>query len=208
MTRVVAIISAIGLAVVMGAWLINLWAGSEPEKNQTPVFGKVPAFELTDQSGNRITRADLEGTVWVAAFLFTRCQGQCPLLIQQLKKLQSWERTREDVRLVSFSVDPDHDTPEILQEYATSIGADTSRWSFVTGDKEVIYELAREGFLLGVEPAPDPDGKDRLEPVLHSPRMALVDSQARVRGYYLGLDDAEMERMARDLKQLLSEPGI
>src|SRR6185369_16501073 len=110
-----------------------------------PVLGTVPAFSLTERGGAPLTQNDLRGKVWVADFIFTRCPDVCPLLTSRMRDLQkTLDEARADVTLVSFTVDPGHDTPQVLQAYATAHGAGPG-WSFATGDRNVVSGLLRDG---------------------------------------------------------------
>ena len=195
-----------GLILGLVLLAVRTWWIAPPPESMPPVWAGVPDFQLTDQSGKRIRRSDLEGKVWIAAFLFTRCRAQCPVMIENLERLQQWMGNDERIRIVSFSVDPEHDTPEVLSDFAVRIGADTTRWSFVTGDRDSIFTLARDGFLLGVEAAGDAAGGDGANPVLHSNRLVLVDSDLKIRGTYVGLDADEISRLKIDADRLLA-PG-
>lgn len=113
-------------------------------------FGIVPEFTLRERSGTLVTKADLLGKVWVADFIFTRCADECPLVSQRMARLQAAFATQAAFRLVSITVDPEHDTPEVLSRYAANFGAEAQRWLFLTGDKTAIYRLVRAGFRLGV----------------------------------------------------------
>lgn len=114
-------------------------------------FGSVPEFTLLERSGQTVTAGTLRGKVWVANFIYTRCLLECPLMSNTMAQLQGLVADAVDVRLVSITVDPEYDTPEVLRRYAQSFAAHPQRWLFLTGDKEVIYRLAQEGFHLGVE---------------------------------------------------------
>lgn len=169
-----------------------------------PVLGRVPFFSLTEQSGLRFDGAELRGKVWVADFIFTQCTAICPLLSAQMAQLQrdlSGREGWEDVRLVSFSVDPENDTPQVLQTYATKMGADPLHWRFLTGERETIWRLTRDGFKLPVEAQPE-----NVEmPILHSAKVVLVDRVGRIRGYYDGLDAADREKLRAELALVLAE---
>lgn len=190
------------------------------------VYGRVPDFALIERSGKRITLADLKGKIWIADFFYTECTDTCSLQSAHMARLQADLSGEADVRLVSISVDPEHDTPEVLSEYAASLGADPERWLFLTGPREAIYRLAIDGFRLGVvdqgekarlgnqhnrvwlgpaqawaHPVPNPARK----PIIHSSRFVLVDRQARIRGYYHGTDWASLERLRESVRTLLRE---
>jgi len=143
-----------------------------------------------------VTRQELAGKVWVADFIFTHCAGVCPAMSSNMRKLQ--ERLFEDVRLVSFSVDPYNDTPEVLTEYANRYGADRDRWLFLTGDPEGIQKLSVGGFKLALDPA---SGTEK-EPITHSSRMVLVDRNANIRGYYGTEEPKDLERLIKDANNL------
>jgi protein SCO1 len=142
-------------------------------------------FQLLERSGRTVTQADLADRVWIASFIFTRCPLSCPRISSVMKGLQE-KLAGSQVLLVSLSVDPDHDTPPVLADYAKRFGADPDRWWFLTGDRSSIYELIRGKFKLSVmeNPGTDPEGKS--ESILHSDRLALVD-----RGRVVGLFDSK-----------------
>ncbi len=126
----------------------------EASSARLPIYGAVPDFALTDQTGHPVRRADLEGKTWVASFIFTSCPDECPLMTGEMAQLQSDLAQVPDFRLVSISVDPERDDPTVLSEYADRFHADPKRWLFLTGDRRAIYRLVRDGFRLGiVDPA-------------------------------------------------------
>lgn len=162
-----------------------------------PTYGAVPDFSLTERSNRTVTRQDLDGKVWIADFIFTRCGGTCPIMTGAMRKLQ--DQLPAEIQLVSFSVDPSHDSPEVLSEYANRNNADATRWWFLTGDRDAMYRISKEGFKLAVD---DTMGT-ALEPITHSTRFALVDRDGRIRGYY-GMEDADaMIRIVADAGKLL-----
>jgi cytochrome oxidase Cu insertion factor (SCO1/SenC/PrrC family) len=134
--------------------------GGDRPLDQLGNFGVVPEFTLTERSERRVTRNDLLGRVWVVHFFYASCLDTCPLQSAEMANLQRDLADAPDVRLVSISVDPDHDTPEILRAYAQRFGADPERWLFLTGDKAAIVRLAQDGFHLSVvEPGAAPPQK-------------------------------------------------
>ncbi|MEW5874219.1 MAG: SCO family protein [Candidatus Zixiibacteriota bacterium] len=151
-------------------------------------YGAVGDFTLTERSGESMSLSDLRGSIWVADFIFTHCAGPCPLMSLRMSYIQDSVGVDSQVRLVSFSVDPDRDTPERLREYADQYGA-RERWLFFTGPIETIKRLAVEGFQLS---RPD-------EPVLHSTMFALVDQNGHVRAYYHSDDDELIPNLMRDI---------
>jgi len=170
------------------------------------LYGQVPDFSLTERSGRRIELADLKGKVWIADFIYTNCPDTCPLQSAQMAELQKDLSGEKEVQLVSISVDPARDTPEALSEYAQRFGADPERWFFLTGEKEVIYRLAWEGFHLAAIEIP-PEARDHTGAShMHSARFMLMDRQGQIRGYYDSNRDPEaLQRLLRDVKALLQE---
>lgn len=163
-----------------------------------PVIGTVPAFALTDHMGGAVSAADLTGHVWIAAFIFTRCPDVCPALTSRMATLQQELNARGDepVRLVSFSVDPTHDTPAVLQTFAGRFHAGPE-WTFVTGDRGAIARLLRDGFRVAFADDGPPDA-----PITHSDRLVLVDRDLHIRGYYRGGDATDIARLLGDAHAL------
>lgn len=186
-------------------------------------YGTVPAFAFTERSGRRVTRDDLRGFVWVADFIYTECTESCPAQSLQFKRLQQEFAGAADLRLVSITVDPRHDTPEVLQRYAERYGAG-DRWWFLTGDKHQIYCLAQQGFHLAAtdpaEPSPPACGRAwRFGPatawashgsqglVMHSARLVLVDRAGHIRAYHLATDAQSLATLTGNVRTLLAERG-
>ena len=168
-----------------------------------PDLGTVPDFQLTERSGNTFSRTDLAGSVWVADFIFTRCPGLCPLLSTRMAALQQQllNLAGRPVRLVSFSVDPEWDTPERLRAYADRYHANPDQWVFLTGPTQTMLQLITQGFHLGVEPAP----AGSQQPIIHSDRLVLVDPSFRIRGYYRGSEQEDFHKLQQDIGVLLHE---
>jgi protein SCO1/2 len=161
-----------------------------------PVLAQLPDFSLVERSGQQLGLVDLRGKVWIADFIFTRCPGPCPRMSSRMAVLQSNLRD-EGLRLVSISVDPEFDSPEVLGKYASQYQAEEGRWFFLTGDKTAIHHLAKSGFLVG--------GVDDV--TLHTTRFVLVDRQGRVRGYYSSSDEGDLRKLRNDSSALLRETG-
>jgi protein SCO1/2/putative membrane protein len=163
-------------------------------------LGEIDDFTLTDQNGHTVTRDDLLGKIWVASFIFTRCPGECVAITKNLGDLQRRLGRQDDVTLVSFTVDPDHDTPEVLKAYARQKGADPDRWLFLTGKRQPLYRLITDSFHQGI----DRQEKDSQEPtVTHSSRLVVVDHEGRFRGYIDGTKPEEFPRLCRKLQWLV-----
>lgn len=167
-----------------------------------PVISALPEFVLTERSGTLVTRDELAGSPWVADFIFTRCKVYCPRLTARMKELAERLPESAGVKLVSFTVDPDHDTPEVLSAYAERHGlSHRHEWLFLTGPRETIWSLIRHGFLLPVEEAPgNPD-----MPILHSNRFVLVDGEGRTRGAYDAFEADALDRLLADLEAMRVE---
>jgi protein SCO1 len=160
-----------------------------------PMYGQIPAFELTSETGQPFHREALDGKVWVADFIFTTCTGPCPRLSSLMHNLQQSVISMPDVRLVSFSVDPERDTPTALAQYAVRYHAQPERWKFLTGPRDSLDRLTRNDFKLG-----NVDGK-----LIHSTRFVLLDRQSRIRGYYGTSEDDPVNQLVRDIKRVLAE---
>ncbi|MEA2626579.1 MAG: hypothetical protein QOD06_2624 [Candidatus Binatota bacterium] len=194
--------SILGAALVLPIAVVLHGAVRRPGGATLEEYGVVPEFSLVERSGRPVRMADLRGTPWVASFLFTRCSGSCPTLSRELGRLE--RRLGSRARLVSFTVDPTHDTPEILRRYAEQVGAPSSRWLFLTGDRAALHDVVQQGFRLSIaeEPSADPG-----EAVTHSSRVALVDRDGRIRGYYLTTEEGWADRVLGDLDALESARG-
>lgn len=181
-----------------------------PPAEPLPVLGTIPDFTLTDQTGRTVGREDLLGAPWVADLVFTRCVLACPLMSTKMAALDrdlppaGGARGGAGARLVSISVDPEHDRPEVLADYAERYRA-SDRWLFLTGDREEIYRLAGEGMHLGFDPNPPLVPLEEGDNIFHSNRFVLVDGLGRVRGYYDSESSEELELLRKDLLGLLEE---
>jgi protein SCO1/2 len=176
-----------------------------PRSSSLPIYGTVPDFLLTERSGRPLAQADLAGKIWIANFIFTRCPGACPLLISRMAHLQAALRhsNGKPIKLVSFSVDPEWDTPETLQHYADRYGADPEQWLFLTGNLQAMQRLISEGFRLSMAGLPAQEAQASGPPVIaHSNRFVLVDDQLQIRGYYHGSEEESLARLLGDVEAL------
>lgn len=167
-----------------------------------PLTGPV-AFTAPAVDAGRVrelTAGELKGGPWVAGFVFTRCGGPCPLLSANMARLQL--RLPKAVRLVSFTVDPDFDTTEVLARYAERHGAEAGRWYFARLEPRPLFELVNAGFKLPVYIDPKAEPASRS---IHSTKLVLVDAEGRVRGYYDGLAPAGLDELVRDAVRVLKE---
>jgi len=167
--------------------------------NQMPPVKEVPGFELRDQEGNTVKREDFIGDLWVANFIFTRCPGPCSLLSQQMLKLQ--ETLPSEVKLASFTVDPEFDTPPVLEDYAEAHGAESGRWFFLTGDQELMKHIIVKGFQVAVGKN-DEAIAETAGLFVHSTHLVLVDRNGMIRRYYEGTDERAVAQLKRDIKFL------
>lgn len=162
-------------------------------------FGSVPEFELINQDGKNFGFRDLRGKIWIADFVYTTCPGPCPMISNRMAELQD-PLKNTDVHLVSFSVDPTKDTPQVLRGYAEKLGAEPGRWDFLTGPQSTIYNLSKNGFKLGVS-----DGSDVNGLPVHSTRLILVDRHGEIRGYYDATEADAVTKIVADAAHLLRE---
>jgi protein SCO1/2 len=162
------------------------------EMRWLPVYSQLPPFNLTERNGQSLGLKNLEGYIWIADFIFTSCPGPCPMMSSRMAELQHTLVDVAQLRFVSFTVDPETDTPEVLRKYAARYHANSSRWFFLTGDPALIARLANEGFMVG--------GTEN--PMMHSTKFILVDTHGQIRGYYDSSDPASLDQMVRDVRFL------
>ena len=190
------------LAGIVTLTLIRPLLRREPEP--PPVLSQLPGFTLEDATGRPYGSADLAGTVYIASFFFTRCPSICPLLMQNVRKLQEGLDAREitGIRLVSITVDPGNDTPEVLADYARNLKADPARWTFLTGPPDKVQELVVAGFKTPMDRAETPPGS--AMDIAHTGKVVLVDGSGRIRGYY-GTDDTGLDEVFNRAQHVLKQ---
>jgi protein SCO1/2 len=192
---------AVLVLALLAVGVAAAWSRWGTRREPPPILGAVPPFALVNRDGRTVTLADLAGAPWVADFVFTRCAASCPMMTDRMAKLaKDLDLSAQGVlrlRLVSFTVDPDHDTPAVLASYAARYRAPPA-WLFLTGPQEALLHLSRDGFKLAVAP----EGGPEKEPILHSTRFVLVDARGRIRGYYDGFDRESIEKLEGDLKTI------
>lgn len=182
-----------------------------------PIFGTVSKFSLLERSGSPFSWKDLSGFVWIADFIYTSCTTECPLMTAGMAHLQqALQNQSQKIRLVSFTVDPETDTPQKLSEYAARFQARPDIWKFLTGPREVLYKLAQKDFRLPVQAIPnslekhqkhlsDTSTRQSPQPFLHSQKFVLIDKQMQIRGYYDSTNPEEILRLLKtDIPLLLS----
>ncbi|MCB0464172.1 MAG: SCO family protein [Aequorivita sp.] len=195
------------IILIFGIWAVPKIVGNL-SKSDIETIGPVPAFSFTDQNKKTITNKDYEGKVYVIEFFFTTCPSICPIMTENMIKIQDEFLGNPKVGMASFSIDPEHDTPEVLKEYAKNKGITKLQWHLLTGKKQEIYKLANEGFNLYVGQVPDAEGGFE-----HSGFFALIDQNGNIRSrkdengnpmiYYDGLDDKQIQMLKEDIKSLL-----
>jgi protein SCO1/2 len=210
----VALLAALVGAARYHAMVRSLSTDEASTRSATDVdLGPVGEFTLTERDGTPVSRDDLKGKVWVASFVFTCCTTQCPQISGTMAELHRELAGEPDARLVTFTVDPERDTPEKLKQYAGTFGAEGKRWLFLTGKRDELYGLIERSFHLTVK---QNEGAARTpgNEVLHDFRLVVVDRRGHIRGYFDGRRvDGEgkpvndVPRLKQKVVELLREAG-
>ena len=181
------------LPLVFGLSIVGYWFWTtRVEKNTLlPSYGSVPEFSLTAETDCAVTRDNLLGKISIVDFIFTQCAGACPVMSSKMSGMQQMLLNDPHIQFVSFSVDPETDTPGVLRQYARQYGAITGKWILLTGNKQQIYRLSKEGFHLGLDIEGD-------SAIIHSQKFVLVDHHGVIRGYYDSEDEEAMKTLLRD----------
>ena len=182
----------IGIAIFL---IITFFVKDSQPSQQLPKIGSIPQFEFIDSDGNTVTLDNLKGKVWVADFIFTTCTLACPMMTGNMNLVHKKFKKNDDVRLVSISVYPEYDTPDVLKEYASQYDADTEKWLFLTGDESSVKNIIKDGFKIG----------DFEEIIFHSEKFALVDKNGTIRAYYNGMKSEDMKQLKKDINALLKQ---
>ena len=225
-----ALFAALALAVPLAALYARSWASA----SRLPVLATLPEFQLEDQRGQGFGRRQLLGHVWVADFVFTHCAEACPRLTQRMRSIQDQLTQQEaagNIGLLSVSVDPERDTPEVLQRYARTFGVRDDVWRFLTGPQAEVERAVVKGFKIAMVKAPldgrappppavklppqqgtaaEPLGDETADEIhaqafdiMHGEKFVLVDGQGRIRGYYDVSLDQGLQRLLRDARLLV-----
>jgi protein SCO1/2 len=171
-------------------------------KPQLPVLNTVMPFSFTRQDGQQISNKDVLGKTVIVEYFFTTCKGICPKMNRNMVKIHEQLKNEKDFLILSHTVDPGTDSVPTLKRYADSIGADPSKWWFLTGKKEDLYRTARESYILD---DPKNSSKNITEQFLHTQFFCLVDRDGVVRGIYDGLKKEEIDQLLEDTKLLLHQ---
>ncbi|MFK8054278.1 MAG: SCO family protein [Woeseiaceae bacterium] len=162
-------------------------------------FHRIPAFQFTNQNEALISQRDTDQKVYVASFFFSTCPGICPTLKSKLQSVQTAFIDNEEVLILSHSIRPGSDTPEVLQQYAKDNGVVTGKWHLLTGEQSTIYELARSAYFANEDLGTLQDQAD----FLHTENLLLIDQNRRIRGIYNGLSSTSVAHLVEDIKRLL-----
>jgi protein SCO1/2 len=199
----------LGALLIVAVLFYRLFAGAPvSQASELRKFNIVPPFALTERSGKTITNADLMGKIWVADFVYTTCPGPCPLVTASLARVQNAVMHDPHVQLVTFTVDPQTDTPPVLAAYANKFGADPDRWWFLTGPEKPLYDLIQNGFYQVVQDNRGQPPQDGQFTVTHSTKMVLVDADGDVRGFYDGVDPDGRADLLKGIKILEKEENL
>lgn len=161
---------------------------------------RVSDFSLVNQLGDTVSLSDLQGKIYVADFFFTRCPTICPVMSSNLEQVQQAFEQYPDVMILSHSVTPEADSVPVMKEYADLHGADHGRWWFLTGPKTEIYRLARKSYFAVLD-----EGDGGMQDFIHTENFILVDKERRLRGFYDGTKQTEIDRLINDIFTLLKE---
>lgn len=164
------------------------------------VYATIPPFSFVDQNRQTISDKDLDGKIYVADFFFTSCPSICPIMQRNMLSVFKAYQGKADFKLVSFTIDPRHDTIPVLKNYAEKLGAKADQWYFLLGKKEDVYQLAEKNYLVSVsEDGRAPGG------FVHQGWLVLVDKKGRVRGAYDGTDKKQVDQLIADVQVLMDE---
>ncbi len=188
--------------LLFGGFYAFLYATIDSSKSRLPVLNIVKPFSFERQDGRHITDKDVAGKVYAAEFFFTTCEGICPKMNRNMKKVFDQFKNEKDFLILSHTVDPETDSVARLKVYADSLGADIKTWWFLTGTKDSLYKAARESYILD---DPKNNATNIDEQFIHTQFFALVDRVGQVRGIYDGLKKDEIEKLITDVRDLLNE---
>lgn len=201
------VLSGVLLLLVAGSFgLLFLAKPAAPPREAPKHYGQLPAFQLTTQDGAAFTRETLQDKVWVANFVFTRCPTICPAITKKMAEIQTLAQVEQlPLHSVSFSVDPEHDTPEVLTRFAKKYEVDTAKWTLVTGSLEPMEATIVDGFRIAMGKEENDAGVEEVN-IFHGDQFVLVDQRGAIRGYYSVKDDPEgIRRLLADAQTLVSQ---
>ncbi len=167
------------------------------------LYHTVSDFALTNQYGEAVSMASFKDQILVAEFFFTNCSGICIKMNQEMNRVHLLTKKLPDVTLLSFTVDPQRDTVDQLLNYSAQFSPEKGKWHFITGAKEDLYRLAQKGFLISAD-----ETTDSIPDFIHDEHFVLVDKQRRIRGFYKGTEEAEINRLLDEIKVLRAEEFV
>ena len=179
---------------------LEIFGPKEVSASGDTSYFTVPPFHFINQNGDTISDRTFDGKIYTANFFFASCPGVCPKMTDEVKKVQDEFKTTSDVLFISHTVDPEHDSLPALKAFAEKHGADLSKWFFVTGNRDSIYDLAVKGYLVPASEDARAEGG-----FLHSQDLLLIDKEKRIRGIYDSLEPEEIKRLKDEIKVLLYE---
>jgi protein SCO1 len=211
-----------GAGIAMAVLLSSVWEGCAPARKEQPlpimgrrevvrtvvegvervdtVYHTIPDYSFVNQDSAVVTPQTFEGKIYVSDFFFTSCPTICPIMKTQMLRVYEHIAEMPDVLILSHSIDPEYDTVALLYDFAERLGMSSAKWHFVTGEKEKIFEVGQKGYMVTAQ-------EDSSEPggYLHSGAFVLVDKQRRVRGFYDGTKEDQVDRLIRDIDKLRRE---
>lgn len=193
------------VAVILGIGVAYVRSVRTPVRPVLPALGQVPAFVLTNQIDRAVSESALNGKIWVANIIFTRCGGPCPRLSGQMREIQDAFPAATDVQFVSLTSDPEFDTPAVLREYADRFKADPRRWSFLTGTKQAVYGLAIQGLRFTVVDNKEKGAAADEDLFIHSLRFVVIDGEGTIRAYLDGGETNSVSRVIETVQTLMQE---
>ena len=164
------------------------------------LYKKIPPFQFVNQDSLTVTNRDFDGRIYVADFFFTSCPDICPIIQRNMLKVYQKYRNNQQVKLLSYTIDPDHDTPARLKNYAVKLGVESNQWEFLRGQKQAVYALAKNDYMVSVDD--DTKGPGGFA---HEGFFVLVDKERRMRGVYDGTNGEEVNKLLKDMDILLAE---
>lgn len=163
-------------------------------------YKTIPDFEFIDQDSNEISQKTFQNKIYIADFFFTTCPTICPIMKTQLFRVYEKFKGNNQVAFLSHTIDPKHDTVAVLKNYANGLGVSSNQWHFVTGNREAIYDIAQNHYMISAK-------EDESAPggAVHGGSFILIDKEKRIRGYYDGTNEKEVTQLINDIPFLLQE---
>ncbi|GLU51581.1 SCO family protein [Dyadobacter frigoris] len=164
------------------------------------IYNVIPPFSFTNQYGDTVTEKIVQDKIYVTDFFFTSCPTICPVMKRQMVKVYKEFRDNPDVMILSHTIDPEHDTPQVLNKFAKDLGIEGKQWQFLTGPKEKIYEIGQKSYLSAAQEDKTAEGG-----FLHSGAFILIDKEKHIRGMYDGTTEEGTQKLIQGIKSLLEE---